>query len=111
MTISLEDFRRVDIRVGTIINASNFAGAHKPAYQLLIYFGPEIGELQSSAQIKALYSQQDLINRQVMAVVNLPPKQIADFLSECLVLGFDDTNGDIVLAEPERAVPDGTRMH
>jgi tRNA-binding protein len=111
MTIDFEDFRRVDIRTGTITSVEDFIKAHKPAYRLIIDFGPEIGRLQSSAQIKRLYSRQDLLNRQIMAVVNFPAKQIADFLSQCLVLGFADANGDIVLAEPERDVPNGARMH
>lgn len=111
MTISFGDFQQVDIRAGTIKTVQDFAKARKPAYQLTIDFGPEIGTLQSSAQLTAHYSRGDLLNRQIMAVVNLPPRQIADFLSQCLVLGFADDNGDIVLAEPEHSVPDGARMH
>ena len=111
MTIQFEDFQKVDIRAGTIIAVTDFPKARKPAYKLTIDFGPEVGTLQSSAQITALYSEQDLMNRQVMAVVNFPAKQIADFISQCLVLGFADSNGDIVLAEPERTVPNGARMH
>lgn len=111
MTISFDDFLKVDIRAGTVIQAEPFPEARKPALKLRIDFGPEIGEKKSSAQIVAHYAPEVLIGRQVLAVVNFPPRQIGPFMSEVLVLGLSDDQGHIVLLSPERAVPDGARMH
>ena len=110
MTISFDDFMKVDIRVGTVIGAVEFPEARKPAYKLRIDFGDEIGIKRSSAQITVHYRPEELIGRQVAGVVNFPPRQIGPFMSETLTLGFADENGDIVLLEPERAVPNGSRM-
>jgi tRNA-binding protein len=111
VTISFDDFLKVDIRAGTVIQAEPFPEARKPALKLRIDFGPEIGEKKSSAQIVAHYAPEVLIGRQVLAVVNFPPRQIGPFMSEVLVLGLSDDQGHIVLLSPERAVPDGARMH
>ncbi len=108
--ISFDDFLKVDIRVGTIVDAAEFPKARKPAWKVWVDFGPEIGIKKSSAQITAHYAKDDLIGRQVAAVVNFPPRQIADFMSEVLVLGFADSDGEIVLLQPERSVPNGGRM-
>lgn len=108
--ISFDDFLKVDIRVGTIVDALPFPEARKPAYKLAIDFGDEIGVKRSSAQITIHYQPEDLVGRQVAAVVNFPPRQIGPFMSEVLTLGFADANGDIVLMHPERAVPNGSRM-
>ena len=109
--ISFDDFMKVDIRVGTVIDVKPFEKARKPAWKLWVDFGPEIGVKKSSAQITVHYSADDLLGRQVAAVVNFPPRQIADFMSEILVLGFSDDDGAIVLLGPERPVPNGGRMH
>ena len=109
-TITWNDFERVDIRVGTITEVKEFPQARKPAYQVLIDFGPEIGIKRSSAQITAHYSLQDLVNRQVIAVVNFPPKQIGSFFSECLILGVYDANNDVVLLAPDKAVDNGRKI-
>ena len=109
--ISFDDFRKVDIRVGTVIRAEPYPEARKPALKLWIDFGPEIGERKTSAQITARYSPDSLIGRQVLAVVNFPPRQIGRFMSEVLVLGLPDAHGDIVLIGPDGAVPPGGRMH
>jgi len=111
VTISFDDFLKVDIRAGTVIQAEPFPEARKPALKLRVDFGPEIGEKKSSAQIVAHYAPEALIGRQVLAVVNFPPRQIGPFMSEVLVLGLSDDQGHIVLLSPERAVPDGARMH
>ena len=109
--ISFEDFLRVDIRVGLVLRAETFPAARKPAYRLWIDFGPELGVKKSSAQITALYRPEDLNGKLVLAVVNFPPRQVADFMSEVLVLGVDDAEGRVVLVEPERDAPLGSRLH
>ena len=109
--ISFEDFQKVDIRVGTILRAEPFPEARKPAFKLWIDFGEEIGEKKSSAQITVHYTPEALVGRQVMAVVNFPPRQIGPVMSEVLVLGLSDADGAIVLLKPDLAVPNGGRMH
>lgn len=110
MPISWNDFEKIDIRAGTIIEVKDFPKAKKPAYQLLIDFGEELGVKRSSAQITAHYSTTELVNRQVIAVINFPPKQIADFISECLVLGVYDENNNVVLLAPGKLVKNGCRI-
>lgn len=109
-TISWADFEKVDLRVGTILDVQDFPRAKKPAYQLKLDFGDEIGILQSSAQITVHYSKAELIGKQVVAVVNFPKKQIANFFSECLVTGFADDNGDIILTSVDRKLPNGSKL-
>ncbi|OFV19443.1 MULTISPECIES: tRNA-binding protein [Sphingobacterium] len=108
--ISWADFEKVDLRVGTILNARDFPKAKKPAYQLEIDFGNEIGVLQSSAQITVHYNKEELIGKQVVAVVNFSKKQIANFFSECLVTGFPDENGDIILTSVDKKLPNGSKL-
>jgi tRNA-binding protein len=110
MTISWDDFEKVEMRTGTIISVNDFPKARKPAYQLTVDFGDEIGIKRSSAQITAHYSKEALLNKQVIAVINFPPKKIADFESECLVLGVYDENNDVVLLQPQKAVKNGCRI-
>ena len=108
--ISWSDFEKVDIRVGTIIDSQDFPEAHKPAFKLSIDFGSEIGIKRSSAQITALYSRKKLRNRQVIAVVNFPPKQIGPFISECLLLGVYNEQDDVVLLQPQRETMNGCKV-
>ena len=109
--IDLDQFLAIDIRVGTIVSAELFPEARKPALKLRIDFGAEVGIKRSSAQISVHYRPEELVGRQVAAVVNFPPRQIGPFLSEVLTLGFSDRSGAIVLVGPDRQVPDGARLH
>jgi tRNA-binding protein len=109
-TISFDDFLKVDVRVGRIVEVRPFAAARKPAYQLEVDFGAEVGRKRSSAQLTQRYTPEDLLGRQVLAVVNFPPRQIANFFSEVLVLGVPDAEGNVVLIEPATDVPLGGRL-
>lgn len=108
--ISWQDFERVELRAGTIVSAEAFPEARVPAYKLEVDFGPDIGRKRSSAQITGLYSIDELVGRQVIAVVNFPPKQIGPFMSECLVTGFHREDGEVVLASVDSPVPDGAKL-
>lgn len=110
--ISWDDFKKVDIRVGTILSVDEFPEARKPAYLLIVDLGENLGHKKSSAQITALYSKEDLVGKQVLCVVNFPPKQIGPIRSEVLVTGFDDGNGQVILAEPDKKfnVPNGAKL-
>ena len=109
--ISYDDFLAVDIRVGTVLRAEPFPEARKPAIKMWIDFGPEIGEKKTSAQVTVHYTPESLIGKQVMAVVNFPPRQIGPFMSEVLVLGSMDPAGGVVLIAPDQSVPNGGRMY
>ena len=109
-TISWQEFEQVDIRIGTVVKANLFPEARKPAYILHVDFGPEVGMLKSSAQITDLYSPDDLVGRQVLGVVNLPKKQIGPVRSECLITGFTQVDGSVVLAQPGQPVANGLKL-
>lgn len=108
--IGFDDFLKVDVRVGTILRAEEYPEARRPAYKLWVDFGPGIGERKTSAQVTKHYTLEELPGRQVAAVVNFPPKQIGKFMSEILVLGFPDADGEVVMIEPNRPVPNGGRL-
>jgi tRNA-binding protein len=110
MTIPYDDFSKIDIRVGTVIRAEAFPEARKPSLKLWLDFGPDVGERKSSAQITRHYDAETLVGRQVAAVVNFPPRQIGPFMSEVLVLGFPDSDGEVVLIGPTVPVPNGGRL-
>lgn len=111
MSITFDDFHKVDIRVGQVYDVQPFPEARRPAYKLFIDFGDEIGRKKTSAQITQNYQPQDLMGRQVAAVVNFPPKQIGKYMSEVLVLGFPDENGEVTLIAPDKQVPIGGRLY
>lgn len=111
MTITFDDFLKVDIRVGTVVEAAVFAQARKPAFKLMIDFGPEIGIKKSSAQITQNYNPEELVGQQVAAVVNFPPRQIGPLMSEVLTLGFADDNDHVTLIRPTKPVPNGGRLY
>jgi tRNA-binding protein len=110
MTISYDDFARVDIRVGTIVAAEPYPEARKPSIKLTVDFGPEIGQKRSAAQLTVHYTPESLVGRQVAAVVNFPPRQIGKFMSEVLVLGFPDPDGAVVLVGVDKPVPNGGKL-
>ena len=108
--ITWDEFKKIEIRVGTIIEVNDFPEAIKPAYQIKVDLGKKIGIKQSSAQITDLYSKNNLIDRQVIVVVNFPPKKIGPFISECLITGFYRSDNNVVLAKPDESIPNGTRL-
>lgn len=110
MNLAWSDFEKVELRVGTIIAVENFPEARKPAFKLRIDFGSKIGVKKSSAQITDLYTTENLIGKQIVAVLNFPPKQIGTFMSECLVTGFPRADGAVALTTPDFPVPNGTRI-
>lgn len=109
--IDIKDFMKINIRVGTIKDVKPFESARNPSYQLWVDFGADIGIKKTSAQITINYQTSDLIGRQIIGVINFPPKQIANFMSEFLILGVPDDNGDIILMQPSADVPNGGRLH
>ena len=109
-TISGQEFEKVELRVGTVLAAERFPEARKPAYKLSVDFGPEIGVKHSSVQITVHYQPEQLVGRQVMGVVNFPPKRIGPFVSECLICGFYRDDGSVILAVPDKSVPDGAKL-
>lgn len=109
--ITFDEFLKVDIRVGTVVDAQAFPEAQKPAIKLWVNFGPEIGIKKTSAQITVNYTLEELIGRQVAGVINFPPRQIGKYMSEFLVLGFPDENGAVTLIRPDKDVPNGGRLH
>ena len=108
--INWEDFEKVEMRIGTIVKAEEFPEARRPAYKVVVDFGEEIGTRKSSAQITHYYTVNELIGKQIIAVVNFPPKQIGPFISECLVMGAYDSDGQVILLQPERSSPNGARI-
>lgn len=108
--IGWDDFQKVELRAGTIIEALEFLEARKPAFKLKVDFGGTLGVKKSSAQITGIYTPEQLVGKQVLAVVNFPPKQIGPMVSECLVTGFHRENGDVVLAVPDQQIPNGSRL-
>jgi tRNA-binding protein len=108
--ISWQDFENVELRVGTVVEAEPFPEARKPAYKLTVDFGPEIGRRRSSVQITVHYKLEELLGRQVVGVVNFPAKRIGPFMSECLICGFYREDGSVILAVPEKPVPDGAKL-
>lgn len=109
--IGFEDFRKVDVRVGTIVDVQDFPEARRPAYKLWVDLGADLGVRKTSAQVTKHYTKSSLVGRQVAAVVNFPPKQVGKFMSEILVLGFPDASGEVVLIEPHSPVPNGGRLY
>ncbi|WP_026955867.1 tRNA-binding protein [Algoriphagus vanfongensis] len=110
-TIDIEDFSKIDLRIGTILRVENFEKARKPAYKIWVDLGEELGVKKSSAQVTKLYDPENLIGMQVLCVVNFKPRQIADFMSEVLITGFSDPNGAIILTTAERTAPNGAKLH
>ena len=110
MDISWQEFEKVELRAGTIVQVEDFQKARKPAYKIWVDLGAEIGTKRSSAQVTKLYTKEELLGRQVICVTNVPPKQVADFMSEVLVTGFVLPDGEVVLSQPERPVPNGARL-
>ncbi len=110
-TIDIEDFAKIELRVGTVIQAELFEKARKPAYKIWVNLGPELGIKKSSAQVTQIYQPTDLIGKQVLCVCNFKPRQIADFMSEVLITGFTSEGGEIVLATADQKVPDGAKLH